>query len=43
MIKDKDILIRVDEELKKIAKQKAESLGLSLSSWVRTLIIKNLR
>jgi len=43
MIKDKDILIRVDEEIKKLSKQKAESLGLSLSSWVRTLIIKDLK
>lgn len=40
MIKSKDILIRIDEELKEKAKKKAKSLGLSLSSWVRMLIIK---
>lgn len=40
MIKSKDILIRIDEELKEKAKQKAKSLGLSLSSWIRTLIVK---
>jgi antitoxin component of RelBE/YafQ-DinJ toxin-antitoxin module len=42
MLKDKDILIRIDEELKQKAKEKAKSLGLSLSSWIRTLIIKEL-
>lgn len=42
MIKSKDILIRIDEELKEKAKQKANSLGLSLSSWIRTLIMKEL-
>lgn len=42
MLKDKDILIRIDEELKKKAKEKAKSLGLSLSSWIRTLILKEL-
>lgn len=42
MIKEKDILIRTGEELKERAKVKAESLGLSLSAWIRTLIIKNL-
>jgi antitoxin component of RelBE/YafQ-DinJ toxin-antitoxin module len=43
MIKAKDILIRIDEETKNKAKQKAESVGLSLSSWIRTLIIKDLK
>lgn len=43
MIKSKDILIRVDEELKDKASQKAKSLGLSVSSWIRTLIIKSLK
>jgi antitoxin component of RelBE/YafQ-DinJ toxin-antitoxin module len=42
MIKSKDILIRIDEELKEKAKEKASSLGLSLSSWIRTLIVKEL-
>lgn len=43
MIKSKDILIRVDEVLKDKASKKAKSLGLSLSSWIRTLIIKELK
>jgi antitoxin component of RelBE/YafQ-DinJ toxin-antitoxin module len=43
MIKSKDILIRIDEELKNKAKEKAINLGLSLSSWIRTLIIKDLK
>jgi antitoxin component of RelBE/YafQ-DinJ toxin-antitoxin module len=42
MLKDKDILIRIDEELKQKAKERAKSLGLSLSSWIRMLIIKEL-
>jgi antitoxin component of RelBE/YafQ-DinJ toxin-antitoxin module len=42
MIKSKDILIRIDEETKNKAISKAKSIGLSLSSWVRTLIIKDL-
>lgn len=43
MIKSKDILIRIDLELKNKAKEKAIDLGLSLSSWIRTLIIKDLK
>ena len=43
MIKDKDILIRIDKETKNKVKEKAESLGLSVSSWIRTLIIKDLK
>lgn len=43
MIKSKDILIRIDEELKNKAKEKAIDLGLSLSSWIRTLILKDLK
>lgn len=42
MIKEKDILIRVGEDLKKKATEKAKSKGLSLSSYVRMLIIKAL-
>lgn len=42
MIKEKDIIIRVDTNLKKEAIKKAKSLGLSLSSYIRALIIKNL-
>lgn len=40
MKKDKDIIIRLDSELKVSAKKKAKSKGLSLSSFVRMLIIK---
>lgn len=42
MIKDKDILIRIDEDLKLKAKEKAKSIGLPLSSWIRTLIVKEI-
>ena len=40
MLKEKDILIRIDTELKKKVQDKAKSLGLSVSSYVRTLLIK---
>ena len=43
MIKSKDILIRIDVETKGRAKQRAQSVGLSLSSWIRTLILKDLK
>lgn len=42
MIKEKDILIRVDITLKKQIQKKAKSLGLSVSAYVRFLITKNL-
>jgi predicted DNA binding CopG/RHH family protein len=42
MIKEKDIIIRINSELKEKVKIKAKSLGLSLSSYIRTLIIKEL-
>jgi antitoxin component of RelBE/YafQ-DinJ toxin-antitoxin module len=42
MIKDKDILIRIDSELKKKLQLKAKLFGLSLSSYVRMLIVKDL-
>ena len=42
MIKDKDILIRIDSELKAKLQVKAKLLGLSLSSYVRMLIVKDL-
>ena len=42
MIKEKDILIRVDEELKEQVKIKAKKQGLSVSSYIRMLIIKDL-
>jgi antitoxin component of RelBE/YafQ-DinJ toxin-antitoxin module len=40
MIKEKDILIRIDKELKKKVQQKAKNLGLSVSAYIRTLLIK---
>ncbi len=40
MLKEKDILIRIDQELKKKVQKKAKSLGLSVSSYIRTLLIK---
>ncbi len=43
MIKSKDILIRIDEDTKSKVKAVAKSLGLSTSSWIRTLIIKELK
>jgi antitoxin component of RelBE/YafQ-DinJ toxin-antitoxin module len=43
MIKEKDILIRINADLKKKVQEKAKSLGLSLSAYVRSLIIKELK
>lgn len=40
MIKEKDILIRIDSELKEKVKAKAKLIGLSTSSFIRMLIIK---
>lgn len=40
MKKEKDILIRVNLELKNKIQQKAKSLGLSVSSYIRTLLVK---
>lgn len=40
MLKEKDILIRIDLDLKKKVQDKAKSLGLSVSSFIRTLLIK---
>ena len=42
MIKEKDILIRIDKQLKEQVKEKAKSLGLSVSAYLRMLIIKQL-
>ena len=42
MIKEKDILIRVNSELKERLKLKATSLGLSVSGYVRMLITQNI-
>lgn len=40
MIKEKDILIRIDSELKKKVVEKARKIGLSTSAFIRMLIIK---
>lgn len=42
MIKEKDITIRVNYELKNKIKLKAESLGISVSSYIRMMILENL-
>ena len=42
MKKEKDILIRVTEELKNDITNKSKKQGLSVSSYVRMLIIKDL-
>ena len=43
MKKEKDILIRIDLESKKKVQERAKSLGLSLSSFIRTLLIKEIK
>lgn len=40
MLKEKDILIRITPELKQKAQEEAKKLELSLSSFIRMLIIK---
>lgn len=42
MIKEKDILIRVTDELKIKLQEKAKSLGLSLSAFIRSTMIERL-
>lgn len=42
MKKEKDILIRVTEDLKESLKKKAERMGLSLSSFIRIILIKEI-
>ena len=42
MKKEKDILIRVTEELKTNITNKSKKQGLSVSSYIRMLIIKDL-
>lgn len=42
MLKEKDILIRIDKELKTKVQIKAKLLGLSLSSYIRMLLIKEI-
>lgn len=40
MIKEKDILIRIDQDLKTKTQEAARKIGLSTSAFVRMLIIK---
>ena len=40
MIKEKDILIRIDKELKEKVKSAAKRLGLSTSAFIRMILIK---
>jgi predicted DNA binding CopG/RHH family protein len=42
MIKEKDILIRVTTELKNKIREKAISLGISVSSYIRMVLLKEL-
>lgn len=41
MKKEKDIIIRVTEKFKKELQEKAVMKGLSLSSFIRLILIKN--
>ena len=42
MVKEKDILIRVTKELKEKLSEKAKSMGLSISAYVRMIILREL-
>lgn len=42
MIKEKDILIRINAELKEKVKEKAKLLGLSTSAYIRMILIEKL-
>lgn len=42
MIKEKDILIRIDLELKKKVQESAKKLGLSTSAFIRMILIEKL-
>ena len=42
MIKEKDISIRIDKDLKLKLIEKSKSLGLSLSAYIRMILIKSL-
>lgn len=43
MIKDKDILIRISKELKEKVQVKAKEIGLSVSAYIRVLLIEKLK
>lgn len=42
MIKEKDIVFRVDSELKQKMEVEAKNNGLSLSAWIRFTLLKEL-
>mgnify|MGYP001768357816 FL=1 len=42
MLKESVVVVRVSDELKEKISMKAEKLGLSSSSYIRTLVIKDL-
>ena len=41
-MKNTEIILRVDEEFKKRFADKAKSLGMSLASYIRMVLIKSL-
>lgn len=43
MKKDKDILIRISQELKEQVQVKSKEIGLSVSSYIRMLLIKEIK
>ena len=42
MIKEKDVIFRVDSELKEKMEKEAKNNGLSLSAWIRFILLKEL-
>jgi len=42
MIKEKDVIFRVSSELKEKMEKEAKNNGLSLSSWIRFILLKEL-
>ena len=42
MLKDSVVVVRVTDDLKEKISNKAEKLGLSSSSYIRTIILKDL-
>ena len=42
MIKEKDVIFRVDSELKEKMEKEAKNNSLSLSAWIRFILLKEL-
>ena len=42
MIKEKDVIFRVGSELKEKMEKEAKNNGLSLSAWIRFILLKEL-